>query len=74
MFNFTPNPGYQVASVDVDGTPAPPASSYTFSDVKDCHTIDVAFAPVTAVGGASTQLERRRSRDQVGATPPESMR
>jgi hypothetical protein len=45
-FTFTPNSGYQVATLLIDGSPVEPAASYTFSDVAANHTIAVTFAPL----------------------------
>jgi hypothetical protein len=56
-FNFTPDSGYQVGAVFVDGVrqlPVP-ASSYTFASVTADHTIEVVFVgivdPTTLTGG-----------------------
>jgi hypothetical protein len=45
-FDFTPNPGYVIDNVTVDGVPNPAAAaagSYTFADVKADHQIGVTF-------------------------------
>ena len=42
-FTLTPNAGYQVATLTVDGTPVAVATSYTFSSVAADHTIAVTF-------------------------------
>jgi len=59
-FNFTPNSGYQVAAVTVDGQSMGALSSYTFSSVTQNHTIAVSFSaienknqPPTAEAGAN---------------------
>ncbi len=59
-FNFTPNSGYQVAGVLVDGQSISVGSSYTFSNVTRNHTISVSFSavannnrPPTAEAGAN---------------------
>jgi hypothetical protein len=47
VFTFTPDAGYHVAQVKVDGavvTPTPTAG-YTFATVCDDHTVAVTFAP-----------------------------
>jgi hypothetical protein len=44
LYKFTPQTGYHVDSVIVDGTPAAIDTQYTFSDVSANHTIHVAFA------------------------------
>jgi len=43
-FNINPNTGYAIASLIVDGSPVTVASSYTFSNVQDNHTITATFA------------------------------
>ena len=44
-FSFTPDPGYHVDTVMVDGTLVDGApGSYTFTNVTDKHTIAVTFA------------------------------
>jgi hypothetical protein len=45
FFTITPNTGYSIASLTVDGSPVTVASSYTFSNVQASHTITVTFAP-----------------------------
>jgi hypothetical protein len=46
-FNFTPNPGSQVADVLVDGVSQGTITSYTFSNVTADHTIAVLFTGET---------------------------
>ena len=41
--NFTPNEGYEIASVSVDGEDQGSIESYTLSYVKDDHTVIVTF-------------------------------
>ena len=43
-FTITPNAGYHVDILTVDGGPIPAATSYTFTNVTATHTIDVTFA------------------------------
>jgi hypothetical protein len=45
FLTITPNTGYSIASLTVDGSPVTVASSYTFSNVQASHTITVTFAP-----------------------------
>ena len=42
-FTFTPNAGYRVKEVIVDGKAVTAASSYTFKNVEEKHTIAVTF-------------------------------
>lgn len=42
-FTFTPHTGYKVDSVKVDGAKVAPTESYTFSNVRSSHTIQVWF-------------------------------
>ncbi len=55
-FTFTPDPGYSVDKVLVDGEAKNVATSYIFSNVSSNHTIEVNFAvnqlPPTAEAGA----------------------
>ncbi|MDA8162846.1 MAG: hypothetical protein M0022_08110 [Desulfobacteraceae bacterium] len=56
-FSITPNPGYQVASVSVDGTPVGAVSSYTFSNVTSSHFISATFSvapPIETAGSLAT--------------------
>jgi uncharacterized repeat protein (TIGR02543 family) len=42
-FTISPNTGYHVADVLVDGASVGAVTSYTFTKVKDAHTIDASF-------------------------------
>ena len=46
-FTITPNSGYNVSSVTVDGASQGAITSYTFSNVQANHTISAAFQAVT---------------------------
>ena len=46
-FTITPNSGYQVSSVTVDGVNQGAITSYTFSNVTGNHTISVMFSQIT---------------------------
>ena len=48
-FTITPDPGYSVAEVYVDGIYVGAVSSYTFSNVTEYHYIEAYFAPVYPV-------------------------
>ena len=57
-YTITPNTGYQIATLTVDGISLAPISSYTFTNVTATHTIDVTFtnapdvtAPVITLAG-----------------------
>ena len=44
VFTITPNKGYEIASLKVDGTEVEnPSNTYTFTNVTSNHTIDVSF-------------------------------
>ena len=43
-FSFTPNTGYHLADVNVDGSSVGPVSSYTFTNVQGAHSIVASFA------------------------------
>ena len=42
-FTITPNDGYEIASLKVDGKTVNTAASYTFKNVRAAHTIEVTF-------------------------------
>jgi len=55
-FTITPNAGFQIASLLVDGVALPAASSYSFTSITGNHTISASFTnnfTVTASAGAN---------------------
>jgi hypothetical protein len=50
-FIFTPNTGYRVSSVTVDGINQGSASSYTLNNITTNHTISVSFSLITPIVG-----------------------
>ena len=46
-FTITPNEGYEIKSVTVDGQDKGKITSYTFDDVKEAHTISATFVKKT---------------------------
>jgi len=59
-FTMTPDNGYKVASVEVDGVNAGTETSYTFSNVTANHSINVQFTPLiytlTASSGSNGSI------------------
>jgi N-acetylneuraminic acid mutarotase len=60
-FTITPDPGYHILDVQVDGISQGATSSYTFSNVKADHNISASFAintytitPTSGTGGSIT--------------------
>ncbi len=55
-FSITPNPGYDLVSLTVDGVGVPPSTSYDFTNVTASHTLSATFAirtyAITATSGA----------------------
>ncbi|MFZ2253126.1 MAG: hypothetical protein WAW13_03060, partial [Minisyncoccia bacterium] len=57
---FTPNAGYDVASIIVDGTTTATSTSYTFTNVTSDHTLSVSFialhdiVAIAGIGGTVT--------------------
>jgi ABC-type transporter MlaC component len=45
-FTITPNRGYRIADVKVDGVSIGSTSSYLFGNVMSNHTIDASFVPI----------------------------
>jgi hypothetical protein len=54
IFTITPDPGYQVSDVLVDGASVGAQESYTFSNVTANHTIAASFEPVVHSINASS--------------------
>jgi len=53
-YTITPNAGFKVSTLVVDGTMLPGATSYTFSNIMSDHYINAYFAPITfTVSGAA---------------------
>lgn len=52
-FTISPEPGYHIADVLVDGSSVGAVATYTFSDVADDHTISATFAIDTFVIAAT---------------------
>ena len=50
-YTITPNAGYRIASVLVDGAEQGSVVSYTFTDVQADHTIAVSFAAIDRTSG-----------------------
>jgi len=46
-FTITPNSGYRISDVTVDGASVGAVTSYTFSNVTAVHTIQTSFSPIT---------------------------
>lgn len=46
LFTITPNAGYKIKDVQVDGKSVGAVSTYMFKDVKENHTISAVFEPI----------------------------
>ena len=72
-FTITPNTGYYIASLSVDGSPVTAASSYTFSNIQASHTITATFAintyTITVTQGANGVIAPGTTTVDYGATP-----
>ena len=59
-FTITPNTGYEIKSVTVDGTNKGKLSSFIFNDVKEAHSISATFVKkqfsITASAGAGGKI------------------
>ncbi len=73
-FTLTPDEGYVVHNVAIDGVDIDQVTEYTFSNVRGNHTIDVNFAPPsnsiwTVVGNAGTIEPAGNTKGEVLVTP-----
>jgi hypothetical protein len=57
-FTATPDAGYAVSSLSVDGVNKGALGTYTFSNVAANHTISAAFAPASAAGSLSETFDK----------------
>jgi len=59
-FTITPNPGFAVAALVVDGAQLPGATSYTFTDITASHYLNAYFEPsglaLTAAAGPNGSI------------------
>jgi hypothetical protein len=69
-YSITPNTGYEISDVRVDGSQQGQISSYTFTDIQRDHTITVFFAPLN--GAVVPPGAGRSSPPTVAAAPPPS--
>jgi hypothetical protein len=75
-YTITPNTGYKIADVKVDGASIGAASTYTFSNITSGHTISAAFASaaslstgnVTTGDGGSGTLKSGVTKSGYGIT------
>lgn len=67
-FALTPNTGYRLAALVVDGSNAPLASTYTFNNVGADHTIEATFNNSTPSFDASPDYARQGSVSTVTVT------
>ena len=57
-FTITPDEGYEIADVLVDGSSVGAVESYTFSDVKANHTISASFSKTTSAAEFDNDFEQ----------------
>lgn len=55
-YTITPNTGYKISSVTVDGASVGAVSTYTFSDVAAAHSISVTFASAASLSAGDAVL------------------
>ncbi|MGM0443706.1 MAG: glycosyl hydrolase family 18 protein, partial [Fibrobacterota bacterium] len=48
-FTITPDEGYEIEHISIDGTQQEAAAQYTFADVSSDHSISASFVPASAV-------------------------
>jgi len=81
-FTITPNSGYEIADVKVDGNSVGKKTSYTFSDVDKAHKIEAtfAFANYTAenpfvfpeIKGVTSTLEAEHATELINSNDSDS--
>ncbi|TAL67370.1 MAG: T9SS type A sorting domain-containing protein [Bacteroidetes bacterium] len=49
-FTWTPNAGYEISDVLIDGNSAGKITDYTFTNVSGDHTIEILFNPIVTLG------------------------
>jgi len=70
-FAITPNAGFQIANLVVDGVTLPAASSYTFTSITGNHTISAAFSnnfTLTASAGPNGSISPAGAATVTGGT------
>lgn len=67
-YTITPNTGYEVATLTVDGSPVTSTTSYTFSNVTASHTISVTFAVAVVHHTITASADANGSITPSGAT------
>ena len=55
-YTITPNSGYTISDVKVDGSSVGASSTYTFSSVTSAHTISATFASTASLSAGSVTL------------------
>jgi hypothetical protein len=80
MYTITPDEGYAIATLTVDGVSFAPTSSYTFSNVTTTHTIAATFSlndvivPVITLNGANPMsVTRGDTYTEPGATATDAV-
>lgn len=68
-FTITPNSGYKVANVNVDGVSKGSIASYTFSSVNANHTITASFSPISSVTYTLTVSKNGTGNGTVSTNP-----
>lgn len=61
LYSIVPKSGYTISAVYVDGNPIGAVSSYSFTDIKDNHTIVADFAALPRQESNNTKPDRTES-------------
>jgi cytochrome c peroxidase len=67
-YTITPNPGFMVAALVVDGTQLPGATTHTFTNLAASHYINAYFAPIPASSTITAAAGPDGSISPTGAT------
>jgi hypothetical protein len=71
-FTITPNSGYSISDVTIDGASVGAVTAYTFSDVTDTHTINASFSSTSNISFVQVAAATPQSSQTVAVSYPNS--
>ena len=67
-FSITPATGYAVDTLTVDGSPVPPTTSHTFTNVRETHTITATYSAIPTTITVTQNANGSISPDTIAPT------